>query len=316
MESQDPENRVIAMNRRRSKYLPIYLLPPYFTNSKERHWRSWLVQTIIVSNIIMFIITMFVNNCPKNNILEINGQCVAKFLGRFSFQPLKTNPLFGPTSLTAFKLGGLEWNMVVNGHQWWRMFAAIWLHAGVIHLFVNMLSLFLIGIRLEQQFGFMRIGAIYLLSGLSGNILSLLFLQNGISVGASGALFGLIGAMLSELLTNWTVYTRKLCAMLLLLSMIIGELVFDGIHSWRVNNFGHIGGVLSGFLLGFVLLLRPQPLPRTLPVTKSKYTVFQWVSLVISLLLFIVGFTVGIVMVSRGDNGNDYCNWCHYLSSR
>ena len=56
-----------------------------------------------------------------------------------------------------------------------------------------------------------RVGIIYLLSGLGGSILSALFLQNNnnISVGASGALFGLLGAMLSELLTNWSIYTNK-----------------------------------------------------------------------------------------------------------
>lgn len=54
-----------------------------------------------------------------------------------------------------------------------------------------------------------RIGILYLLSGFGGSILSSLFIQNNISVGASGALFGLLGAMLSELLTNWTIYTDK-----------------------------------------------------------------------------------------------------------
>lgn len=52
------------------------------------------------------------------------------------------------------KLGGLEWYKVVHGHQGWRLVSCIWLHAGVIHLLANMLSLVFIGIRLEQQFGF------------------------------------------------------------------------------------------------------------------------------------------------------------------
>lgn len=56
-----------------------------------------------------------------------------------------------------------------------------------------------------------RIGLIYLLSGFGGSILSSLFIQDNISVGASGALFGLLGAMLSELLTNWTIYINKVC---------------------------------------------------------------------------------------------------------
>lgn len=54
-----------------------------------------------------------------------------------------------------------------------------------------------------------RVGAIYILSGIGGSILSALFIQKNISVGASGALFGLLGAMLSELLTNWTIYSNK-----------------------------------------------------------------------------------------------------------
>lgn len=54
-----------------------------------------------------------------------------------------------------------------------------------------------------------RVGMLYLLSGFGGSILSSLFIQNNISVGASGALFGLLGAMLSELITNWTVYSKK-----------------------------------------------------------------------------------------------------------
>lgn len=54
-----------------------------------------------------------------------------------------------------------------------------------------------------------RVGAIYMLSGIGGSILSTLFIKHNISVGASGALFGLLGAMLSELLTNWTIYANK-----------------------------------------------------------------------------------------------------------
>lgn len=54
-----------------------------------------------------------------------------------------------------------------------------------------------------------RIGIIYLLSGFGGSVLSTLFIRNSISVGASGALFGLLGAMLSELITNWSIYSNK-----------------------------------------------------------------------------------------------------------
>lgn len=66
-----------------------------------------------------------------------------------------------------------------------------------------------------------RVGVIYLLSGIGGSILSSLFIQNSISVGASGALFGLLGAMLSELLTNWTIYANKVYSQLLVFAVLL-----------------------------------------------------------------------------------------------
>ncbi|CAO2182055.1 unnamed protein product [Urochloa humidicola] len=76
------------------------------------------------------------------------------------------------------------------------------LHAGLIHLLANMVSLIFIGIRLEQQFGFWKVGLVYLISCFGGSVLLVLFIRKGASVGASGALFGLLGAMLSELIAN------------------------------------------------------------------------------------------------------------------
>ncbi|KAL8135398.1 RHOMBOID-like protein 3 [Apium graveolens] len=283
---------------------------------RDSQWTSWLIPMFVVANIAMFIITMFVNNCPHHNY-DRDGKCVARFLGRFSFQPTSDNPLFGPSSHTLEKLGALEWTKVVHKHQGWRLVTCMWLHAGIIHLVVNMFSLVFIGIRLEQQFGFVRIGVVYLLSGLGGSILSALFIHNSISVGASGALFGLLGAMLSELLTNWTIYSNKAAAIFTLLVIVVINLAVGLLP--HVDNYAHICGFLSGFLLGFVLLLRPQYVwvPRiNLPANvraKSKYKGYQYVLWLVSLFLLIAGFTVGLVMLFRGVNGNDHCDWCQYL---
>ncbi|KAG7015624.1 RHOMBOID-like protein 2 [Cucurbita argyrosperma subsp. argyrosperma] len=143
----------------------------YYQDASEKQWTSWLVPMFVVANVAMFVVVMYVNNCPHNNLGS--QECVARFLGRFSFEPLRVNPLFGPSSSTLQKLGALEWEKIVHGHQAWRLITGIWLHAGVIHLLANMLSLVFIGIRLEQQFGFIRVGILYLLSGLGGSILSL-----------------------------------------------------------------------------------------------------------------------------------------------
>ncbi|KAM7531252.1 hypothetical protein LguiB_034662 [Lonicera macranthoides] len=295
-----------------------YYASSHYAESSETQWTSWLVPMIVVANVAMFVVIMIVNDCPKNNVFPSQGDCVAKFLGRLSFEPLKENPLFGPSSNTLKKLGALDWNKIVHENEGWRLFSCMWLHAGVIHLLANMLSLVFIGIRLEQQFGFVRVGGIYLISGLGGSILSCLFIQRSISVGASGALFGLLGAMLSELITNWTIYANKAAALLTLVIIIVINLAVGILP--HVDNFAHIGGFLTGFLLGFVLLLRPQfgwlerhSLPAD-AIIKSKHTVWQYVFCGVALILLIVGFVVGFVMVFRGENGNDRCSWCHYLS--
>lgn len=62
-------------------------------------WFPWLVPAIVVANIVLFAVSMFINNCPKNST-----KCSARFLGRFAFQPMKENPLLGPSSSTSVTL--------------------------------------------------------------------------------------------------------------------------------------------------------------------------------------------------------------------
>ncbi|KAL1555075.1 tubulin folding cofactor A [Salvia divinorum] len=292
----------------------------YAVEERERNWLSWLIPVFVLANVVMFVVLMYFNNCPKH--IRSRGdddKCVARFLGRFSFQPLSQNPLFGPSSSTLERLGGLNWEKVVHQHQGWRLISCIWLHAGLLHLLANMLSLVFIGIRLEQNFGFVRIGTIYLLSGFGGSVLSALFIRNSISVGASGALFGLLGAMLSELITNWSIYTNKIAALLTLIVIVVINLGVGILP--HVDNFAHIGGFLTGILLGFILLPRPQfewlerhnPAAGIRGVT-PKYKGYQYVLLVVSLGLLIVGFSVGLVMLFRGVNAYERCHWCRYVS--
>ncbi|GAV78273.1 Rhomboid domain-containing protein [Cephalotus follicularis] len=279
-------------------------------------WVPWLVPGFTVANIVVFVITMYVNDCPKNST-----SCVARFLGRFSFQPTKENPLLGPSSSTLENMGALEVYKAVHQHQAWRLFTCVWLHAGVFHILANMLSLILIGIRLEQEFGFVRIGLLYVISGFGGSLLSALFIQTGISVGASGALFGLLGSMLSELITNWTIYASKLAALLTLVFIIIINLAVGILP--HVDNFAHIGGFVTGFLLGFVFLTRPQfgwvsqknaPPGYVATSVKAKHNAYQYVLWILSLILLIMWFTVGLIMLLKGVDLNDHCSWCHYLS--
>ncbi|XP_014497192.1 RHOMBOID-like protein 1 [Vigna radiata var. radiata] len=289
-----------------------------------RRWFPWLVPTFVLANIVVFIVTMYINDCPKHSFTG-SSSCVASFLGRFSFQPLKENPLLGPSSSTLGKMGALEVDKVVHKHQVWRLFSCIWLHGGVVHVFANMLSLVFIGIRLEQEFGFVRIGFLYVISGFGGSLLSALFIPEGISVGASGALFGLLGGMLSELLINWTIYANKLAALLTLIVIVVINLAVGILP--HVDNFAHIGGFFSGFLLGFIFLIRPQfkwvssrhrrrnsSFGHSGPSVRYKHKPYQYVLWVISFVLLIAGLATGLVLLLRSVNLNDHCSWCHYLS--
>ncbi|CAL9223100.1 unnamed protein product [Arabidopsis halleri] len=199
-------------------------------------------------------------------------------------------------------------------YQWWFIstrcgYMCIWLHAGVFHVLANMLSLIFIGIRLEQEFGFVRIGLLYMISGFGGSLLSSLFNRAGISVGASGALFGLLGAILSELLTNWTIYAIKFAALLTLIFIIAINLA-AGILP-HVDNFAHLGGFTSGFLLGFVFMIRPQygyfnqrnnPRGYAAPSAKSKHKPYQYVLWITSLVLLIAGYASYSFTMNRLEN--------------
>ncbi|MFQ6638781.1 hypothetical protein Gotur_017088 [Gossypium turneri] len=290
-----------------------------------KNWVPWLIPGFVIANVVVFLISMFINNCPKNS-----SSCVGRFLGRFSFQPMKENPLLGPSADTLEKMGALDVIKVVHKHQAWRLISCIWLHAGVFHILANMLSLLFIGIRLEQEFGFVRIGLLYLFAGFGGSLMSALFIQAGISVGASGALFGLLGSMLSELITNWTIYANKAPLLTLIFIVVINLAVGLLPH---VDNFAHIGGFISGFLLGFVFLIRPQfgyvskkhiPTGYIVTSNKPKHKPYQYILWLVSMILLVLGFVIyfsflsrfifGLILLFRGVNLNDQCSWCHYMS--
>ncbi|KAL2488901.1 RHOMBOID-like 1 [Forsythia ovata] len=312
---QSDPHPVGAHRPHRHNYPPRPPPPPPYQPFKK--WFPWLVPNIVVVNIILFVIAMYINNCPDHS-----AKCIGtSTLGRFAFQSTKENPLLGPSAATLQKIGALEVTEVVEHHEIWRLASCMWLHAGVFHIIANMLSLLFVGIRLEQEFGFVRIGLLYVIAGIGGSLSSSLFVRTTISVGASGALFGLLGAMLSELLVNWTIYENKLQALLTLLLIIIINLSVGILP--HVDNFAHFGGFVTGFLLGFVLLIRPQygwvskrkvPAGYMAPSSKSKYKTYQYIMLTVALILLISGFTVGLVLLLGGVDGNEHCSWCHYMS--
>ncbi|WP_242945449.1 rhomboid family intramembrane serine protease [Hespellia stercorisuis] len=147
---------------------------------------------------------------------------------------------------------------VVNGHQYYRMFTSLFLHFGVNHLFNNMVMLGVLGWTMELEIGKIRYLIIYFVSGLGGNMLSLCWNvlegESVVSAGASGAIFGLVGAMLYMAIRNrgsvGNVSGRGLIFMVVLT-------LYYGLTSSGVDNLAHIGGLVAGFILA-VLLYHPR----------------------------------------------------------
>ncbi|KAL6134338.1 hypothetical protein ACLB2K_066570 [Fragaria x ananassa] len=236
---------------------PQFYAPPPLPPPQRRH-SPWLVPLICLVNLGMFVYEMYKNNCPSRNSKDT---CMlGHVFGRFSFEPFDQVHWIGPTAETIRSLGGLDRNLVVHG-QAWRLFTSMWLHGGVIHLLFNTISLDFVGLRLEHDFGYHRFGLVYLLSGVGGSVASCLRivqenLQSTVSAGASGAIFGLCGASLSELITNWTLYDDKFAAIMLLL-LNVGVNIGLG-FLLKMDNSAHIGGFVAGFFLGFVFFIKPQ----------------------------------------------------------
>ncbi|KAL8191618.1 hypothetical protein R6Q57_028349 [Mikania cordata] len=293
--------------------------PPLHEIKLLKDWASnRLVPTIVSINVFLFLVSMFVNNCPAHS-----NKCIAPgILKRLAFESIKINPLLGPSAATLVKMGALEYNKAVNKSEEWRILTCMWLHAGVFHVFANMLGLVFIGSRLEHEFGFLRIAILYIFSGIGGSVLSSLFVRTTISVGASGALFGLLGGMFSELISNWTIYANVFAAISTLVFIILINIAVGVLP--HVDNYAHIGGFLTGFFLGFVILIRPQfkwinqrhvpPGYMATTTTRTKYKTYQYILLILSLIALLLGFTIGLILLTRGVDGNNYCSWCHFLT--
>jgi rhomboid protease GluP len=139
--------------------------------------------------------------------------------------------------------------------QPWRLLAATFLHGGIIHLAFNMWALWDTGRLAERFYGNLQLGLIYLVAGLSGSVASLFFAaRTGVSVGASGAIFGVVGCLLAAIFTK----AHKLPPVLVQsmrssMLMFVGFSLFMGFTAGFIDNAAHIGGLAGGFLMGMVL---------------------------------------------------------------
>ena len=149
-----------------------------------------------------------------------------------------------------FHLGGVERNAVLNG-DWWRLFTAMFLHGGLMHIVSNLFTLFFIGLFAESILGVKRFTIVYILSGLGCSLASIYWHDNTVSVGASGAIFGLFGAVIA--LNLMKSLSKKIdLTFLIMSSVFIGYNLLMGLFT-NADNAGHLGGLFSGFIIGIIL---------------------------------------------------------------
>jgi len=140
-----------------------------------------------------------------------------------------------------------QYNKYVIARGWyWQLLTSMFVHVDVLHLFLNMLFLLIFGVRAEELFSEGEFFAIYLTSGLLGNLLTLLMPLNTVSAGASGAIFGMFGACV--------IYIRKMVGGSIIVGLIFSfYFLLLNSASPQINLFAHFGGLVAGLLMGYAL---------------------------------------------------------------
>ena len=177
------------------------------------------------------------------------------FAATFIYGLLEYRVWNGPTNLQVLFDLGMKSNWHIMQGQSWRLFTAMFLHIGPIHLISNLIGLFWLGPIIEGHFGHLRFAVIYLLGGLLGSIASYAF-SPALSAGASGAVFALLGATIVYFYRYRENMGRQGQSMLQsALAILVINLVL-GFSVTNVDNWGHLGGLAGGAIIAFGLVPR------------------------------------------------------------
>jgi rhomboid protease GluP len=178
--------------------------------------------------------------------------------------------------------------LIADQHQYWRLITSIFIHIGFIHLFLNNYALWIIGQEIEQIYGSARFVVLYLVTGIAGSLGSYIFNPEATSAGASGAIFGLFGVMATFAFKYRKEIPKTLSRDIMrrVLPIIAINLAF-GFSVKIVDNAAHIGGLLAGIVLAFVIpYMRPD----------EKHTPMGWrIVQVICIALMLISFVRPII---------------------
>ena len=169
------------------------------------------------------------------------------------------------------RMGAIVPHLVESG-AFWRLVASMFLHGSWLHWLANSWAIYQLGTLYEVLFGSKRFAMVYFVSGIAAGIASSLHLEQGVAVGASGAVFGILGAFIFSLLRSpqyrhqpWT-------------KSLIGQLVFwiavnlyIGYTLPFIDNVAHVGGLIAGLALGFLPHRVPPPPPGSSVIEVRPY---------------------------------------------
>lgn len=153
-----------------------------------------------------------------------------------------------------YKQGTFDLVYIINEGDWYRFVSSIFLHADVYHLSGNMIYLYTLGDMVEKELGHVKYFVLYMLSGLAGNAVSMAFSiwtrDYTPSLGASGAIFGITGALLWIVIRNRGRHAEITMPKIIFL---IAYSLYNGFVSTNIDNAAHVGGLFGGFLLAILL---------------------------------------------------------------
>jgi rhomboid protease GluP len=186
----------------------------------------------------------------------------------FALMALLGVPFFDLTNRQPLEFGlqlfawGANYGPATLNGQWWRLLSSTFIHGGIIHLALNMQCLWQLGKLTERLYGNWTFLMLYILSGLGGSVASLWWDPDTLSVGASGAIFGVAGGLMAFLYLGKLPLPRAATQSILTSTLIfVGYNLLYGAVSMGIDNAAHIGGLATGALVG-ALLTRPIPPPE------------------------------------------------------
>eukprot|EP00210_Caulerpa_lentillifera_P003076 g2938.t1 len=228
--------------------------------------------------------------------------------GDWEFEKIDSNPLIGFSARVINRVGGTDTSLISDKNEWWRIITSSLMTAGIIHLQWIISCLWTFGRFLATKMSFLSLALLYTVSCIFGVLLSANFSTTYVTAGASGGAFGLIGAVLVEVIVNWKDY-RSLPFSLLFLTLMAGVGVMMGLTP-MVDNWTNLGGLVAGIVTAMALRLTHRGLRQSACCIELGMIIIQ-VSLFLFMALLLAGGVVGLfVKVDEREN----CKWCEKLA--